>query len=503
GFDTMQIVVGIRLMRRVYNDPSFRNMTNAEYVIQPTDETESVGPTSDTSLLSNNVHDVLMSNAGLGRFHIWLTIVCGLANASDAIEVICVSFLLPSAECALSLDATKKGYLNASIFIGMLIGGYIWSIIADTFGRRSTLITSLIVNAIFGGVSSIAPSYGLFISCRFLSGIGYYILWMWLPELYDRFEQSDGQKSVCSLKKHNLTNGSSIIHCKPATNVFINSFITSTANLPGNILTIIFIDRFGRKLFLGSSLLLSGISVFLILFIKTRLEIILLMCLFSSVSSIAFNALDCIGTEMFPQNIRSSAIGLGTVFSRLAAIIGNILFVNNLSPTMVKNYADTFDDTNPNNDELKELCLLFDNERKNMHQLAEKYKQFGHSVVEEMGQKIAVYQTKLSELEIRQTKLIQENEYLKNIVNRIPNKDFQKKCDVSTQTPYKHHVNFSDTITPIELNDKTIYDRLTHSTELLSETNCKHKLFKNLSTSDHDDPLQQQVSLQNMADAIK
>ncbi|CAF1616944.1 unnamed protein product [Didymodactylos carnosus] len=139
-----------------------------------------------------------------------------------------------------------------------------------------------------------------------------------------------------------------------------------------------------------------------------------------------------------------------------------------------------------------------------MHQLAENYKQFGHSIANKLGQQIVDYKKKVSELEIKQTKLIQENNYLKNIVNGISNRDVQKKCDLSTQTsPKQHHVNFSDTIMPIELNDKTIYDRLTHSTKSSTEINCKRKLFKNLSINDHDDPLQQQVSLQNMFDAIK
>jgi len=44
--------------------------------------------------------------------------ICGLANASDAIEVLCISFQLPSAECELRLTSADKGWLSAVMFIG-------------------------------------------------------------------------------------------------------------------------------------------------------------------------------------------------------------------------------------------------------------------------------------------------------------------------------------------------------------------------------------------------
>ena len=56
--------------------------------------------------------------AGFGRFHFWLAVACGIANASDAIEILCISFLLPSAECDFKLTSVDKGWISASMFIG-------------------------------------------------------------------------------------------------------------------------------------------------------------------------------------------------------------------------------------------------------------------------------------------------------------------------------------------------------------------------------------------------
>merc|ERR550519_3156761 len=114
-----------------------------------------------------------MMIAGYGKFHYWLLFVCGWANASDAVEVLCISFLLPSAECDLSLTSDRKGWLSAILFVGMMIGGYIWGSLGDSIGRRNILITAMLVNAAAGAVSSLSQTYAVFILLRFISGLGW------------------------------------------------------------------------------------------------------------------------------------------------------------------------------------------------------------------------------------------------------------------------------------------------------------------------------------------
>ena len=70
-------------------------------------------------LIKNNY--ILLSP--FSRFHYWLLFVCGWANASDAVEILAISFLLPSAECDLALSPARKGWLSAILFVGMMIGG--------------------------------------------------------------------------------------------------------------------------------------------------------------------------------------------------------------------------------------------------------------------------------------------------------------------------------------------------------------------------------------------
>lgn len=116
-----------------------------------------------------------LDKVGVGFFHIILIIVAGCALASDSVEVQCISFVTPQLDNPGSdLHPTKveEGLLDAIIFLGMLVGGYVWGSWSDVVGRRTCLITSLFINATFGGVSALSPNYISFLVFRFCSGVG-------------------------------------------------------------------------------------------------------------------------------------------------------------------------------------------------------------------------------------------------------------------------------------------------------------------------------------------
>ncbi|XP_061077207.1 synaptic vesicle glycoprotein 2C [Conger conger] len=444
--------------------------------------------------------------AGFGFFHGLLLVVCGWANASDAVEILCVSFLLPTARCDLKLSSTDMGLLTASIFLGMMVGGYMWGYLADQRGRKNVLVISLTVNGVFGGLASLAPWFWLFLLLRFISGVGvggsipvifsyfsefqpcsrrgamisalatfwmagnilaaslawlvipstssrftlgsldfqswrvfvvlcsipslssafifslampespkflmeagqeaealdvfqmmfnlnqrgnsksfqitgltitsnservraevtrcseshrithifkkglapirqlftkplttrsivlviiffcisfgYYGLWMWFPELFKR--TADGGSPCANVSRPQSVENES---CYPVkTTVYKDGFITAASNLPGNVFTILLMDVIGGKILLSCSLLLSAVSVFFIWVVKTKAQSLVMSCVFSAVSVIAWNALDVISTELYPTQLRSTALGLLTGVSRVGAIMGNMVF---------------------------------------------------------------------------------------------------------------------------------------------------------------------------------
>ncbi|XP_047451704.1 synaptic vesicle glycoprotein 2C [Mugil cephalus] len=444
-------------------------------------------------------YEEAVEQAGFGLFHWLLLVVCGWANASDAVEILCVSFLLPTARCDLLLSSSDMGLLTASIFLGMMVGGYVWGYLADQRGRRKVLVLSLTVNGVFGALASLAPWFWLFLLLRFISGIGvggsipvifsyfsefmprvrrgamisalatfwmagnilaaglawlviprtwahfyigwldfqswrlfvvlcsvpsltsalffkfllpespkflmevgqekeaihvfrlmfelnmkgkgktfpefslrtnskqrgeveqtgiwcalkrglmpikqifsshlksrsivmliifyciafgYYGLWMWFPELFERVEDGGSPCANASIRSplHNQS-------CYPVkTAVYMEGFIIALSNLPGNIFTILMMDSIGAKALLVCSLMVSSLSVFLIYVVQTKAQSLILSCIFSGVSVIAWNALDVLGPELYPTQLRSSSLGFFTGVGRVAAIMGNIVF---------------------------------------------------------------------------------------------------------------------------------------------------------------------------------
>eukprot|EP00095_Tigriopus_kingsejongensis_P000777 maker-scaffold67_size430214-snap-gene-1.18 protein:Tk00777 transcript:maker-scaffold67_size430214-snap-gene-1.18-mRNA-1 annotation:"hypothetical protein DAPPUDRAFT_304078" len=461
-------------------------------------------------------YEEAIAAAGYGRFHYWFLFVCGWANASDAVEVLCISFLLPAAQCDLQLTSSDKGWLSAILFVGMLIGGYIWGSLGDSFGRKKILIVAMFVNALCGFISSLAQTKAVFFTFRFLSGVGvggsipivwsyfaefqpkqnrggmlsflaafwmvgnvvvagiawaiipadigydtddpnefeynswrifvlvcglpallvgvalfwfpespkfllakgdekaaikvfaqiyafntgnpassypvkriisdqedprmpisgrlgsswklalreakanlitsfsgkltkimllmlyinfaiqfgYYGLWLWFPELFNKldvyYQTHNETRSVCEVTNFNEDNpdddADPFCGPKPDAAVFINSFIISLAALPGNIWTIWQMDKLGRKFFLILSMVLSGVSVFFIYLVKTTTANLIVSCVFGLVSTMGFNALDCLGIELFPTHVRSTAMAITLVAARLGAILGNVVF---------------------------------------------------------------------------------------------------------------------------------------------------------------------------------
>ena len=90
----------------------------------------------------------------------------------------------------------------------------------------------------------------------------YYGLWLWFPELFNKLNEyykihPDESKSVCEIIDMNgsmnvtLNKDCSDDNFVPDEKVFTNSIYVSLAAAPGNIWSIVHMDKLGRKFFLG------------------------------------------------------------------------------------------------------------------------------------------------------------------------------------------------------------------------------------------------------------
>ena len=117
-------------------------------------------------------------------------------------------------------------------------------------------------------------------------------------------------------------------------NVYINALLFAFSNLPGNILSAMFMDRIGRAAMLISSVLAAALS--LVLFAVFARDngttsintsgIVLSACCFQAFTIIAWNTIDCMTSELFPTTVRSTGMGVCAASGRIGAMIAQ--FVN-------------------------------------------------------------------------------------------------------------------------------------------------------------------------------
>ncbi len=130
----------------------------------------------------------------------------------------------------------------------------------------------------------------------------YYGLWMWLPELFKRMSITGA--SPCAATGDIPANLSSSSTCRIEKSVYLDSFVSALSNLPGNLITIIFIDKIGRNRITSFSLLASGVTVFGIPFVRTKAEGVLLTTLFGGINVLTFNSFGCTSAELYPTRLR-------------------------------------------------------------------------------------------------------------------------------------------------------------------------------------------------------
>lgn len=93
-------------------------------------------------------------------------------------------------------------------------------------------------------------------------------------------------------------------------NPYEDSFIFAAANLPGNMVSILLVDKYGRKNLLFFGMILSSFCSIGFAIGKTNKQLVVFCAaLFNAFSVIGWNSLDCLSVEMFPTAARTSAMG--------------------------------------------------------------------------------------------------------------------------------------------------------------------------------------------------
>jgi len=99
-------------------------------------------------------------------------ILCALVAMLDGFDTQAISYVAPSIAEAWKLDVAALGPVFALGLLGLTIGAFTLSPLADRYGRRTVILISVLTFAVFALLTSRAQSLGELAVYRLLTGIG-------------------------------------------------------------------------------------------------------------------------------------------------------------------------------------------------------------------------------------------------------------------------------------------------------------------------------------------
>lgn len=113
-----------------------------------------------------------LEEVGYGWAQIKLYIICGLAFASDAMEVSLLSFMSQCAAADWDLTDAEMASIASVVFAGELVSALFWGPMADKYGRKICFVIACSMIFIAGLLSAFSPSLGWLLFFRGVVGFG-------------------------------------------------------------------------------------------------------------------------------------------------------------------------------------------------------------------------------------------------------------------------------------------------------------------------------------------
>ena len=101
-----------------------------------------------------------------------ILVICFITAMIDGFDTLILAFIAPLVAKAFALSPVEIGRLFAINFLGAVIGGLGFGPLADRFGRRTMLLVSLALAAVFTLLCFFANSLPALMALRFLAGLG-------------------------------------------------------------------------------------------------------------------------------------------------------------------------------------------------------------------------------------------------------------------------------------------------------------------------------------------
>ena len=106
------------------------------------------------------------------RYAYKAVLASSVGYAMDGFDFLILSFALSAITASLSLSGAQAGSLATITLAGAVIGGIVFGVLSDYFGRIRLLSLTILIFAVFTALTGISQSYGEIAVFRFIAGLG-------------------------------------------------------------------------------------------------------------------------------------------------------------------------------------------------------------------------------------------------------------------------------------------------------------------------------------------
>lgn len=113
--------------------------------------------------------------AGTGKItgYQWKTLWAStIGYAMDGLDMMILAFTMPLIISYFGINAAQAGSISTITLLGSVIGGIVFGILADKFGRVRVFTWTILIFSLFTGLCAVSPNLETLSIFRFLSGLG-------------------------------------------------------------------------------------------------------------------------------------------------------------------------------------------------------------------------------------------------------------------------------------------------------------------------------------------
>jgi benzoate transport len=127
---------------------------------------------TDTSATSPTTDSIEHTSKGMGRYGRKAVFASSIGYGLDGFDLMILGFALSAIIAEFNLSTPQAGSLTTITLLGAVLGGIVFGILSDRFGRVNMLMWSIVVFAVFTGLTAISTGFTDLAIYRFLAGIG-------------------------------------------------------------------------------------------------------------------------------------------------------------------------------------------------------------------------------------------------------------------------------------------------------------------------------------------